>query len=150
MNIRVLAVSDLHQSRELYLQLAKAVKLHEPTVLAVVGDLLHCGDRDGTMLSVSEAAAHLCNLPVQHLVIVRGNHEDGNWPDFVDFWPDFGRPFHTLYGSDVCFGPLTTVGFPCELGWEDPWRHTVPRSGAALPCVSWLLGRKRLVANPRK
>src|SRR5690606_21519828 len=35
-------------------------------------------------------------------------------------------------------------------GWEDPWRHTLPRSGTALPCVSWLRGRKRLVANPQK
>lgn len=150
MRIRVLAVSDLHQSRELYLQLDSAVKIHRPTVVVIVGDLLHRGDHDGTMLSAPQAAAHLCHLPVQHLVMVRGNHEDENWNDFLDYWPDFGRPFHALYGSYVCFGPLMIVGFPCELGWEDPWRHTLPRTGSALPCVSWLLGRKRLVANPCK
>lgn len=119
--------------------------------MAFAGDVLHAeGFNAGTMLTVVECAHAICFLPVEHLVFVRGNYEDDDWPGFIEQWPSLKRSFHALYGSTYTLGPLVIVGFPCAVGWEDPWRQSLPNSGSQLPCEWWQVGRKRLVPKSRK
>jgi hypothetical protein len=63
----------------------------------------------------------LAALPVEHLVFVRGNHEDANWTEFVAAWPHEQRPLVALYGTSISIGPLVIVGFPCMTGSEFTW-----------------------------
>lgn len=120
--IRGLTVSDLHQSQVHYEALARAVNQHQPDVVALVGDVLNVvGSFGRTELSTKNCAQMLAQLPVEHLIFVRGNHEDDNWPQFVAAWPHVRRPLTALYGSACAIGPLVIVGFPCLTGSEFQW-----------------------------
>jgi len=39
--VKILTASDLHRSKRLYDELGRAVMMHKPNVLALVGDALH-------------------------------------------------------------------------------------------------------------
>ncbi len=112
--IRVLTVADLHQRRSLYEQLETAVALHQPNILALVGDFLNVWQHGGNFLSVEECARRLNSLAAPEIVCVRGNHEDANW---LDFYP---QRIISLNGNAVASGPLVIVGFPCLLG-DESW-----------------------------
>jgi len=128
MHVRVLTAADLHQSRLHYRRLALAVKEQKPNVVALVGDALHFGDVGKYQFGL-ECAVLLADLPVNHLIFVRGNHEDANWTGFVRRWPFDRRPLTLLYGTACSIGPLTIVGFPCSMGDEEPWCNTLPEKG---------------------
>lgn len=123
--VRVLTVTDLHQRHVLLPELARAVAIHQPDLVAIVGDVLEAVPRLAIeQVSASECAAQLAALSVPHLLFVRGNHEDNNWEDFVCAWPHSRRPLVALYGTAYTAGPLTIVGFPCHSGSEFMWcRH---------------------------
>lgn len=117
-----MTVTDLHQSRPLYEELERAVKNHRPDVVALVGDVLDALQYSSKkQFSTKECAERLAALSVEHLIVVRGNHEDFNWSDFVAAWPHTQRPLTALYGSAYAIGPLTIVGFPCLTGEEFHW-----------------------------
>lgn len=143
--MRVLTVTDLHQSRLLYDQLRIAVSEHKPDVVAFVGDFLDCCEPAGDpRLTPQQCARALSSLPTEHLIFVRGNHEDWNWLEFVTAWPFEQRPLLALYGTAVTIGPLVMVGFPCILGSEDARCETLPRSGNQLTLDPNLSGRDPL------
>ena len=54
--VKVLTVADLHQSKTLYEQLEKAVRLHTPDLAAVIGDCLYAVE--GSRLTIT-----LCLIP---------------------------------------------------------------------------------------
>ncbi len=125
--MKILTVSDLHQRATLYDQLATAVELHRPDVVALVGDFLNVWQHGGSFLSPQECSRRLNALPVAELICVRGNHEDVNWLDFPP-----GR-VRSLNGSAFQSGPLVIVGFPCLLG-DDSW--FLEGASAASPEIS--------------
>jgi predicted phosphodiesterase len=87
MKLRVLTVSDLHQSKH-YHALEKAVKLQKPDVVALVGDFLGMdvtGRSD--FLSIRQAAITMSTLEAPHIIFVRGNREQEEWQNFVDACP---------------------------------------------------------------
>jgi len=121
-NMRVLCATDLHQSPLHYEALRQAVAEHKPAVVAMVGDFLHGLDEaDGELLPVPECAQLLAGLTADHVVFVRGNHEDHKWVEFAAAWPSPKRKLVTLYGSAYTAGPLTMIGFPCLTGSEFHW-----------------------------
>ena len=127
-HVRVLTATDLHQSKLHYRGLASAVDQHRPDALALVGDFLDMM-AGRYHLDTAECAKFLADLPVEHLLCVRGNHEDSNWPTFVAAWPHEQRKLIALYGSAYTVGPLVIVGFPCLLGSEFDWcAHLSPDS----------------------
>jgi hypothetical protein len=112
----------MHQSRLHYQSLVQAVRDHRPNVVAIVGDALEAFSRSGRRrLSVEDCAETLGALPVEHIVFVRGNHEDTNWSQFVSAWPHERRRLVGLYGTAYSAGPLVITGFPCMTGLEDTW-----------------------------
>ena len=116
--MKVLTVSDLHQRRSLYDQLAAAVAIQKPDLLALVGDFLDLDGHGRGMLTPKAAANGIAEMAKGcEVVFVRGNHEEEGWPDFENSWKLSGRPLHALHGSAVTFGPLTIVGFPCQMGF---------------------------------
>jgi Icc-related predicted phosphoesterase len=117
--VTVLTAADLHQSKKLYAELASAVKLHQPDIVALVGDFLHAGDDMKGRLSAVECAVLLSTLPCHEVIFTRGNHEDDNWPRFAEQWRQSNRPLHALNGEVFTFGPLLITGFPCLMGTED-------------------------------
>lgn len=120
--IRVLTVSDIHQSKTHYRQLAEAVDLHRPDLVACVGDVLDALEFSPKIqFTTAECSTLLAGLPVRHLVFARGNHEDSNWTEFVAAWPHDQRPLNALYGTTYNIGPLCVVGFPCFTGTEFTW-----------------------------
>lgn len=148
--MKVLTVTDIHQSAAHYGSLREAVTQHRPEVVACVGDFLGLDRGLGSPLSPKECAAQLSALDVEHLVFVRGNHEAEDWQSFVYAWPFERRPLVALHGTTHVIGPLVIVGFPCELGWDGPWRETMPKTGNALTLVPGESGRKRLPKNPNR
>jgi len=121
-NIRVLCATDLHQSPLHYEALRQAVAEHKPAVVALVGDFLHALNvADGELLPVAECAQLVAGLPAEHVLFVRGNHEDQNWVAFASAWPHPKRKLFALYGSAYTAGPLTMIGFPCLTGSEFHW-----------------------------
>ena len=127
--IRLLTATDLHQSKMHYRSLALAVKEQQPDAVALVGDFLHYGDFGKYQFASSECARLLADLPVKHLLFVRGNHEDTNWREFVNAWPFGNRPLTALYGSTYAIGPLIILGYPCKMGSEFTWCHSLPKRG---------------------
>lgn len=146
--IRVLTVTDLHQSRALGEALVRAVQTHEPDVLAVVGDTLDFSGRRGSQFITPEVSQFLAELPVKELVFCRGNHDAEDWPIFVETWPHEHRPLILLHGTAHVVGPLVVVGFPCDTGWDRPWRETLPKVGNVATLDHTQSGRKSLTANP--
>jgi Icc-related predicted phosphoesterase len=120
--IRVLTAADLHQSRLHYRSLIQAAEKHRPDVVALVGDALYAFGRPGKhQFTAAECAKMLSELPVEHLLFVRGNHEDSNWTEFVAAWPHECRKLTALYGTTCTIGPLVILGFPCMTGLEFHW-----------------------------
>jgi hypothetical protein len=120
--LRVITATDLHQSRLHYRSLALATQEHRPNVVAIVGDALHGFDLYSKyQFTTAECAKMLAELPVEHLLFVRGNHEEDNWTEFVAAWPHEQRKLTALYGTACAIGPLILVGFPCMTGSESNW-----------------------------
>lgn len=148
MHLRVLTVADLHQSRTHFQWLCDEVKSKRPDLVAFVGDVLSdSGGSGGDQIHTEEAARILSGLCCPHLVFIRGNHEQEEWPKFVEAWPLNERPLVALDGTAHVFGPLVIVGFPCHTGWEEPWRQTLPRAGNEITMDIALSGRKVLPAD---
>ena len=134
--MRLLTVSDLHQRRYLFSQLTAAVAQHKPDCVALVGDFLDGAfEPEPDWLSIREAAAALVALPCE-VVMVRGNHEDWNWPEFEAEWLASGRELHALHGSAVTVAGLTMVGFPCLTG--DDFNYRQGRELVAEAYEGWL------------
>lgn len=71
--MRILTVSDLHQRRSLYEQLAAAIAAHRPNMICIVGDWL---DVSGGDMSLSEATEFLYEATSEcEVAFVPGNHE---------------------------------------------------------------------------
>lgn len=122
--VRVLTVTDLHQRQALFHDLSRAVEVQKPDLVAIVGDMLEFFRFDDVEhFSAAECASTLAALSVEHLLFVRGNHEDLNWGEFVCAWPHAHRPLVALYGTAYSVGPLTLIGFPCHAGSEFVWCH---------------------------
>lgn len=150
-------MSDLHQRRSLYVQLAEAVARHKPDILALVGDFLDADfshPPEHKVLSIIDTALMLADLSKScRVVFVRGNHEDWPWPDFEEAWLATGRKMHALHGTAVAFGPLTIVGFPCYMGFSghydkgrrlddyhyNGWLTEVMRSSGSSAQALWLM-----------
>jgi Icc-related predicted phosphoesterase len=98
--------------------LGEVVAKHKPDVVALVGDFLHAFDDSKGRMTVEDCAGLLSKLPCGEIVFVRGNHEDEAWWLFVEAWNKSGRPLHALHGQVFSRGPLTIVGFPCNMGDE--------------------------------
>ena len=145
--IRLLTATDLHQSKLHYRSLALAVKEQQPDAVALVGDFLQFGDICKYQFTTSECARLLSDLPVKHVLFIRGNHEDTNWWEFVQAWPFGKRPLTALYGSTYAIGPLILVGFPCKMGSEFTWCNSMPKNGNDLTADPELSGRPCLPAD---
>lgn len=135
--MRVLTVADLHQRRALYEQLAAAVAVHKPDVVALVGDFL---DLDGTgegRLTPEAAACELATLTAgREVVFCPGNHENFDWPRFELTWRAIRPDLHALHGSSVTIDGLAIVGFPCQMGDRRYYAHGRPLADYA--CEAWL------------
>jgi Icc-related predicted phosphoesterase len=83
-----------------------------------VGDFLHAFDDNEGRMKAGDCAGLLSKLPCAETVFVRGNHEDEAWWPFAEAWKKNGRPLHALHGEIFTCGPLTIVGFPCQMGDE--------------------------------
>ena len=141
--VRVLTISDMHQLRSLYDQIARAVDDHRPDVLCLIGDFLEalrCGPEH---MSCSEAATRLAALSVEHIMVVRGNHEDANWLEFARAWPA-SRQLIQLHGTAHTIGPLVVLGFPCHTGFDGYFRRTLTEDGNYMTFDLAASGRKRL------
>jgi hypothetical protein len=87
-HISVLAAAGLHQSKLRYQHLFLATEESRPDVVAIVGDALGVRDPSSKdQFGTAECAKILASLSVEHLVFVRGDHEDSNWSDFAYVWP---------------------------------------------------------------
>jgi Icc-related predicted phosphoesterase len=118
--MKILTVSDLHLRISLFQQLAKAVALHQPDVLCIVGDWLDWGDMRSDMLDPIQAALKLAEMAKgREIVFVRGNHEEDRFPLFEFAWRTTGQVGHFLHGSAINIGGLAIVGFPCQMGDAD-------------------------------
>lgn len=127
--VRVLTVTDLHQSLRLYGQLAEAVRVHRPDVVAFLGDFLDVPARGTGLLTVEECAVAIAGLDVPEVVLVRGNHEDWNYLTFAEALKATGRVVVTLHGEEHVRGPMTMVGFPTQLGDETAFTLQKPPLG---------------------
>jgi Icc-related predicted phosphoesterase len=114
----LLTVTDLHRSARLLRALSEVVAEHKPDMVALVGDFLHAFDDNEGRMTVGDCAGLLSRLPCAEVVFVRGNHEDEAWWPFAEAWSKSGRPLHALHGQVFARGPLTIVGFPCQMGDE--------------------------------
>lgn len=135
MKVKVLTFCDLHQWRSHYDVMQKAVALHQPDAVIFGGDFLglqNCPKID--IVPVKEAAEIIGSLPVPHVILVRGNWEDGdNITEFRAAWPK-DKPFVALNGDTYQVGPLLVTGFPCREGDEYYWLKELkfkkkPRNG---------------------
>ena len=146
--IRLLTATDLHQCKLHYRSLELAVKELQPDGVALVGDFLHFGGFISKyQFGTSECVRLLADLPVKHLLFVRGNHEDTNWTEFVHAWPFGKRPLTALYGSTYAIGPLILIAFPCKMGSEFTWCNARPQKGNDLTTDPELSGRPCLPAD---
>ena len=151
-SLKVLVAADIHQRRGKLDALLAAVSREKPAVIALNGDLLDVGANYRGQVSVRDCAARLTGLPVGELIIVRGNHEDENWLEFLAAWPLDSRRPTLLHGSTARHGPLTIVGFPCLLGNQVPFEDSLAVvDGETRPSLldrpgeieSWLPGQLR-------
>ena len=133
--IRILTVTDLHQSRKLYDQLGSAVRHHQPDIVAVLGDFLDMADDRDLPLTKAECALTLAALPCQEVVFVRGNHEGDGWPLFVAAWHSIGKPLRALHAEAFAFGPAVLVGFPCKMG--DAFHYLEGRESESNDVQQW-------------
>ena len=123
--MKILTVSDLHQRRHLYEQLAAAVAEHKPDLICVVGDWLETGD--GAYMTPAEAAEMLSRAACgREVAFVPGNHElfEVEMMEFRRAWRNI-RTLRLLDRSVWQFGRLVVVGFPifaCD-AWES-WLPT--------------------------
>ena len=119
--VKVLVAADVHLRRRKLEALGAAVSKDKPEVVALNGDLLDVGATYRHQVGVRDCAALLSGLPPCEIAIVRGNHEDANWLDFLAAWPLESRRLTLLHGSCAQHGPLTILGFPCLLGNQVPF-----------------------------
>lgn len=118
-NITLLAVADLHSSKSLYAQLHQAVNQHQPDILALVGDTMDAWPAGADALAPEQCASVLCHLPVEHIVLVRGNHEHDNWQPFISGWDLQTKVPRVGMGQVIPLDSLPILGFPC---WLDNWQ----------------------------
>ena len=138
-NLRVLCATDLHQSPLHYQALRHAVVEHKPAVVALVGDFLHGFESAASeLLPVAECAELLAGLPAEHVLFVRGNHEDEKWVAFIAAWPHSKRKLTALHGSAYSAGPLTMIGFPCLTVCEFHWCNALGVPELPSDTETWL------------
>jgi len=124
--MKILTVSDLHRSCSLYAQLEKAVSLHKPDVVAVMGDFLDATNATQGKLTVENCAQIMARLACPQVVFIRGNHEDATLWTFYEHFCKHGREFYLLEGKAMAIGPLVLVGFPCLMGAGGGFFEDVP------------------------
>jgi Icc-related predicted phosphoesterase len=122
--VKLLTVTDLHCSKTLYQELARAIEQHRPEIVALVGDFLDSSEDHTGQFTNEECAEFLAALPCSEIVFIRGNHEEECWRDFAKAWATTGRTLHALHGEVFASGPLVLVGFPCFLGDETAYLGT--------------------------
>ena len=127
--LRVLTVTDVHQSVARIAQLSGAIAEHHPDVVAFVGDFLNISCPITGQFTAAQTARALANLAVEHILFVRGNHEALAWHEFVTAWPFAKRPLLALQGDVFQLGPLLIIGFPCHISYEQTWLDSLPESG---------------------
>ncbi|MCX6924460.1 MAG: metallophosphoesterase [Verrucomicrobia bacterium] len=115
---KILTATDLHCIESLYRELAEAVKLHQPDLVALVGDFLDIAGSEHKQFSQAECTKCLSELPCSNILFTRGNHEDANWWEFAEAWAATGREANALHGESFITGPLVVTAFPCALGDE--------------------------------
>lgn len=128
--MKILTVTDIHQSKVLYDQLAVAVRIHTPDVVALIGDFLDGADDRHLPLTKVECAVRLSTLPCREVLLISGNHEGGGWPVFAAAWRKTGRPLRSLHAEAFTLGPMVVVGFPCLMADDYCFiegREEVPR-----------------------
>ena len=117
--VKILTVTDLHQNKELYGSLAKAVEEHHPDLLAFVGDFL---DSEGNPTFEEPSVAQVIHdLNVKETIFIRGNHEGDNWYPFSFAWTKLRSTPVALHAEGYCVGSATVIGFPCLMGEEEPF-----------------------------
>jgi len=128
--MKILTATDLHQSKVLYDQLAAAVRIHKPDVVALVGDFIDMADDRHLPLTKAECAIRLSALQFREVLLLSGNHEGKGWPVFAAAWRKTGRPLRSLYAEAFSLGPMVIVGFPCLMADEVHFvegRESAPR-----------------------
>jgi len=128
--MKILTVTDLHQSKALYDQLVAAVRIHQPDVVALVGDFIDMANDRHLPLTKAECAVRLSNLPCREVLLLSGNHEGRDWPVFAAAWQKTGRPLRSLYAEAFTLGPMVIIGFPCLMADEVHFvegRESAPR-----------------------
>ena len=128
--MKILTVTDIHQSKVLYDQLAAAVRIHQPDVVALVGDFLDGADDRHLPLTKMECAVRLSTLPCREVLLISGNHEGSGWPVFAAAWRKTGRPLRSLHAEVFALGPMVVIGFPCLMAADYNFlegREEVPR-----------------------
>ena len=136
MTIKLLTVSDLHQSRQLYDQLEQAVRQHQPDLVGIVGDGIDMADDEQFELKKIDCGRRLSRLPCHDVIFVRGNHEASAWLDFTRGWHESGRPLHALNRNAFVHGPMVIVGFPCLMG--DEFHYADGESPKKPKSLDWL------------
>jgi len=111
-----MTVTDLHRIELLYQALGVAVVAHQPDVLALVGDFLDFCEPIVPQKTTADCARFIAGLDVPEIVLIRGNHEDADWINFLMAWTETGRKLTKLHGEAVAFGPAVMIGFPCLIG----------------------------------
>lgn len=134
--LKMLTATDLHCIESLYRQLAQVVSKHRPHIVALVGDFLDALGSSHKQLTSAGCARALAGLHCEHVLFVRGNHEDENWWGFEKAWANTGRKLNALHGEAFVWGPLVIVGFPCDLGDETAFVGN--RNSLAHPPHQWL------------
>ena len=98
-SVKILVAADVHLRRRKLEALGAAVSKEKPEVVALNGDLLDVGATYRHQVGARDCAALLSGLPPCELVIVRGNHEDANWLDFLAAWSLESRRLTLLHGA---------------------------------------------------
>lgn len=133
MSTRILVVTDLHQRAVLYAALLKLAAEIKPDAVILGGDFLH-----HTGLSpygeTSQLVPTQCAVELQEiaapLLFLRGNHEDENWFEFRDAWKSLRTSTPArLNGSFAMIGGVGVVGFPCFMGYQQPFSEGEPLGG---------------------
>jgi len=119
----------MHCREDLYSDLALAVNLHRPDMVAFVGDLLHAFDDNEGRLTTAECAKRIASLDCKEVVFVRGNHEDHAWWEFQSTWQQTGKELHALDRKAFGSGPMVMLGFPCRLGDETAFVESASSGG---------------------
>lgn len=133
MSARILIATDLHQRAVLYAALLKLAAEIKPDAIILGGDFLHHTGLlpygEPPQLIPTQCAVELQEIAAP-LLFVRGNHEDENWFEFRDAWKSISNSSPVrLNGSFAMIGGVGVVGFPCFMGYQQPFSEGEPLGG---------------------